>query len=164
MIIFRFSAPLKLTLLALMLPLLSLLAGSANASESHWPMESMEPDLQNLPSLQNGWRLYTNYCLGCHSLKYQRYGRTADDLGVPHAVALDQLVFTGQKIGERMTTSMETQKARNWFGAAPPDLTMVARVRGTEWLFNYLKRFYGDASRPFGVNNTVCPHVGMPNV
>ncbi len=146
-------------LIAFMLPGVALAA-----STSDWPMEPMEPNLQDLPSLQNGWRLYVNYCLGCHSLEYQRYERTADDLGVPHEVALEQLVFTGQKIGEHMTTAMQPDLAKQWFGAPPPDLTMVARTRGEEWLYNYLKTFYLDESRPFGVNNKVFPNVGMPNV
>jgi ubiquinol-cytochrome c reductase cytochrome c1 subunit len=134
------------------------------AMESDWHMEPMEPDLQDLPSLQNGWRLYVNYCLGCHSLQYQRYERTADDLGVPHEIALEQVVFTGQKIGEQMTTAMQPDLAKQWFGAPPPDLTMVARLRGPEWIYNYLKTFYLDDTRPFGVNNKVFPNVGMPNV
>lgn len=148
-----------------LLALLILLPGMfASASENSWPMEPMEPDLENLPSLQNGWRLYMNYCLGCHSLKYQRYERTADDLAVPHDIVLEQLIFTGQKIGEPMTTSMDPELAKNWFGAPPPDLTLVARVRGVEWLFNYLRTFYLDESRPLGVNNKVFPNVAMPNV
>jgi len=136
----------------------------AAAAETDWPMEPMKPDLQNLPSLQNGWRLYVNFCLGCHSLQYQRYERTADDLGVPHEIALEKLVFTDQKIGEQMTTAMSTEQAKEWFGAPPPDLTMVARIQGTDWLYNYLKTFYRDETRPFGVNNKVFPNVGMPNV
>jgi cytochrome c1 len=152
---------LRRSLLVLMLaPWASVMAASA----TDWPMEPMSPNLQDLPSLQNGWRLYVNYCLGCHSLQYQRYERTADDLGVPHAIALEQLIFTDQKIGEQMTTAMRPELAKQWFGAPPPDLTMVARTRGVEWLFNYLKTFYLDDSRPFGVNNKVFPNVGMPNV
>ena len=134
------------------------------ASSSDWPMEPMETNLQDLPSLQNGWRLYVNYCLGCHSLAYQRYERTADDLGVPHDIVLEQLIFTDQRIGEHMTSAMDPELAKNWFGAPPPDLTMVSRIRGTDWLYNYLKTFYLDDSRPFGVNNKVFPNVGMPNV
>lgn len=141
-----------------------LIPGLGAAAESGWPLQSMDPDLKNLPSLQNGFKIYVNYCIGCHSLKYQRYERTADDLGIPHDVALDNLVFTGQKIGELMTTSMDPDLAKNWFGAPPPDLTMVARVRGTDWLYTYLKTFYADESRPFGVNNKVFENVGMPNV
>lgn len=134
------------------------------ASASNWPMEPMVPNLQDKPSLQNGWRMYMNYCIACHSLEHQRYERTADDLGVPHQIVLDELIFTGQKIGEQMTTAMDPTLAKNWFGAPPPDLTMVARVRGEEWLYNYLKTFYSDDSRPLGANNKVFPNVGMPNV
>ncbi len=139
------------------------LAMPAAATESNWPMQAFDPDLENLPSLQNGLRLYTNYCLGCHSLAFQRYERTADDLGIPHDVALDTVVFTGQKIGALMTSAMDPEQAKNWFGTPPPDLTMNARVRGPEWIYNYLKTFYIDESRPFGVNNKVFANVGMPH-
>jgi ubiquinol-cytochrome c reductase cytochrome b subunit len=123
----------------------------------------MDPDLENLPSLQNGARLYVNYCIGCHSLQYQRYERTADDLQIPHDIALENLVFTGQKIGALMTNAMDMEQAKNWFGAPPPDITMVTRVRGVEWVYNYLKTFYVDDARPLGVNNKVFPNVGMPH-
>jgi ubiquinol-cytochrome c reductase cytochrome c1 subunit len=135
-----------------------------SASSNDWPMEEFEPDLTNLPSLQNGLQLYANYCLGCHGLQYQRYGRTADDLGIPRELALETVVFTGQKIGELMTTSMDPDQAMAWFGAAPPDLTLEARLRSPEWIYNYLKTFYVDDERPLGVNNKVFPNVGMPNV
>ncbi|MDA1073726.1 MAG: cytochrome c1 [Proteobacteria bacterium] len=134
------------------------------ASSSPWPMEDFDPDLENKPSLQNGMKLYMNYCIGCHSLMFQRYERTADDLGIPHEIALEQLIFSGQKIGELMTTAMDPELAKNWFGGPPPDLTMVTRARSPDWVFNYLKTFYIDDSRPFGVNNTVFANVGMPNV
>jgi len=158
------SAVLRRTLLMVLVISLMPFATATAATGTDWPMEPMSPDLQDLPSLQNGWRLYVNYCLACHSLQYQRYERTADDLGVPHEIALEQLVFTGQKIGEQMTSAMRTEMAKQWFGAPPPDLTMVARTRGVEWLYNYLKTFYLDDSRPFGVNNKVFENVGMPNV
>lgn len=145
--------------------LVFLLAGSTwAASEVAYDMEAIDPDLENLPSLQNGMRLYMNYCLGCHSLKYQRYERTADDLGIPHAIVLENLVFTGQKIGELMTNSMPPELAKNWFGSAPPDLTMITRFKSPEYVYNYLKTFYVDESRPFGVNNLMFENVGMPNV
>lgn len=137
--------------------------GLASAAQSAWPMEPMRPDLSDKPSLQRGWGLFNQYCLGCHSLRFQRYERTADDLGVPHETALETLVFTGQKIGDLMTTAMDPEQAKKWFGAAPPDLTMVTRVRSPEWLYNYLKAFYADDSRPFGVNNKVFENVGMPH-
>jgi cytochrome c1 len=136
----------------------------AMAAESSYPMEPMEPNLQDLPSLQNGLRLYANYCIGCHSLKFQRYERTADDLEIPHDIALETLIFADQKIGEQMVSAMDQDAAQNWFGAPPPDLTMVARVRSPEWIYNYLKTFYVDDARPLGVNNLVFPNVGMPHV
>jgi cytochrome c1 len=146
-----------------LMPGLLLVSGLVWAAASDYPMERMKPNLKDLPSLQNGFRLYVNYCLGCHSLQYQRYERTADDLGIPHDIALEQLVFTGQAIGGHMVSAMDREAAKNWFGAPPPDLTMVARVRGPEWLYNYLKTFYIDEMRPFGVNNKVFPNVGMPH-
>jgi cytochrome c1 len=134
------------------------------AAESDYPMEPMKPNLHDLPSLQNGMNLYVNYCLGCHSLEFQRYERTADDLGIPRDIVLDNLIFTGQAIGEHMVSAMDGDAAKDWFGAPPPDLTMVARVRSAEWLYNYLKTFYIDDTRPLGVNNKVFPNVGMPHV
>jgi cytochrome c1 len=147
-----------------LLALVVLLPGLAWAAEEvNWPMEPMEPDLHNTPSLQNGYRLFVNYCMGCHSLKFQRYERTADDLSIPHDVMMDSIIFTGQKIGEQMSVAMAPELAKNWFGAPPPDLTMVERVRGAEWIYNYLKTFYVDPSRPLGVNNKVFPNVAMPH-
>ena len=137
---------------------------SWSAAKNDWPMEAFEPDLTNLPSLQNGFKVYANHCLGCHSLQYQRYGRTADDLGIPRELALESVVFTGQKIGELITTSMDPEQAKAWFGAAPPDLTLEARLRSPEWIYNYVKTFYVDEDRPLGANNGVYPNVGMPNV
>jgi cytochrome c1 len=144
--------------------LVVMLPVAGHAAEVHWTLEPVDPDLENLPSLQNGFKLYVNYCIGCHSLQFQRYERTADDLGIPHEIALENLVFTGQKIGDLMTSAMDPEAAKAWFGALPPDLTMVARVRNPEWLYNYLKTFYVDDSRPFGVNNKVYANVGMPHV
>ena len=146
------------------LAMLGAASASWSAAKNDWPMEAFEPDLTNLPSLQNGFKLYANHCLGCHGLQYQRYGRTADDLGIPRELALESVVFTGQKIGELMTTSMDPEQAKAWFGATPPDLTLEARLRSPEWIYNYLKTFYVDESRPLGVNNGVYPNVGMPNV
>ena len=127
-------------------------------------LEPMQPNLEDLPSLQRGMALYMNFCVGCHSLKFQRYERTVDDLAIPHDVALRNLVFTGAPIGALMETAMPPASAKNWFGAPPPDLTMVDRVRGTAWVYNMLKSFYVDAQRPFGVNNRVFDNIGMPHV
>ena len=136
----------------------------AAAAEIYWDVEEFRGDLENLPSLQNGMRLYMNYCIGCHSLKFQRYERTSDDLGIPHQLALDNLIFTDQKIGELMTTAMPMELSKNWFGNFPPDLTMITRYKSPEYVYNYLKTFYVDDSRPFGANNKMFPNVGMPNV
>lgn len=152
----------KKILLATLL-IFPVLAWSA-ATEVNYEMEPFAGDLENLPSLQNGMRLYMNYCIGCHSLEYQRYQQTVDYMGIPHDIALENLVFSGQKIGELMTTAMSEEKAKNWFGAAPPDLTLITRAKSAEYVYNYLKTFYVDDSRPFGVNNKVFPNVGMPNV
>ena len=134
----------------------------AAASGADWDMQPFEPNSADKPSLQRGLQLYSNYCMGCHSLRFQRYERTADDLEIPHDIFMEQIVPSGAKIGDLMEVAMPEQSS-GWFGAAPPDLTMVAKVRGTEWLYNYLKTFYLDESRPMGVNNKVFPNVGMPH-
>ncbi len=139
-------------------------ASFAAAAESDWIMTPMSPDLGDTSSLQRGANLYVNFCLGCHSLEHQRYERTADDLGgIPHELMASNVIFTGQKIGERMESAVSKEDAKAWFGAAPPDLTMVTRVRSPEWVYNFLLTFYEDPTRPFGVNNKVFPNVGMPH-
>ena len=138
-------------------------APTVQASEVAYPLQQMTPNLRDLPSLQRGARVFVNYCAGCHSLKYQRYEKTADFLGIPHDVALDTLIFTDQKIGGLIETAMPAE-SNNWFGVVPPDLTMVTRVRGTNWVYTYLKTFYADDARPLGVNNLVFHNVGMPHV
>jgi len=145
--------------------LLALLPALALAAEQGGPaLEKVDIDLADKAALQDGARTFTNYCMGCHSAKFQRYERVADDLGIPHDLMLQKLVFTGAKIGDHMTIGMQPADAKAWFGAAPPDLTLVARVRGTDWLYGYLRSFYEDPARPWGVNNTVYPNVAMPNV
>ena len=137
---------------------------SALGADTDWVMQPMEPDLSDKASLQRGTNLYVNFCLGCHSLEHQRYERTADDLGeIPHSLVEANLIHTNQKIGEHIRTSMNPEDAKAWFGATPPDLTMVTRVRSPEWVYNFLLTFYADESRPFGANNKVFPNVGMPH-
>lgn len=148
---------------AILIAFIGLVGVCASAAGTTYPLESFDPDPRDKPSLQNGARIWFNYCAGCHSLQYQRYEKTADDLEIPHDVALETLVFTGQKIGDLMRTAMPPE-SNAWFGAAPPDLTMVTRVRGDDWVYTYLKTFYVDESRPLGANNEVFPNVGMPNV
>ena len=138
---------------------------AAGEADSVWIDDDFEADLTDTASLQRGAALYTNFCLGCHSLQYQRYERVATDLGnIPEDVMLENLIWTGQKVGEHMESAMSEEDAKKWFGAAPPDLTMVTRVRSPEWVYSFLTTFYVDESRPFGVNNKVFENVGMPHV
>jgi ubiquinol-cytochrome c reductase cytochrome c1 subunit len=120
-------------------------------------------------SLQRGAQVYVNYCLGCHSAGYMRYNRLRD-LGLTEQQIRDNLIFTGAKVGELMKSGMDLKEAKEWFGAAPPDLSVIARSRasaagsGADWLYTYLRGFYRDPSRPTGWNNTVFANVGMPHV
>ncbi len=128
-------------------------------------LDEANNDLTDKASLQNGAKLFMNYCFGCHSTQYQRYQRVATDLDIPLDLMKEHLVFDPDaKIGQLMENAIPDEQAATWFGAPPPDLTLVARVRGTDWLYTYLRSFYADPSRPFGVNNTVFPSVGMPHV
>jgi ubiquinol-cytochrome c reductase cytochrome c1 subunit len=137
-------------------------AGFAAGADVH--LDKVEIDLRDQAALQDGARTFANYCMGCHSAKFQRYERVADDLGIPHELMMENLVLTGAKIGDHMKIGMQPSDAKVWFGAAPPDLTLVARVRGTDWLYTYLRTFYEDPTRPLGWNNKAFPNVGMPNV
>ena len=143
---------------------LALLPAFSPAAEHSLTLDEVDIDLSDKAALQDGARTFVNYCMGCHSAKLPRYERVADDLGIPHELMLEKLVFTGAKIGDHMNIGMQANDAKAWFGAAPPDLTLVARVRGDDWLYSYLRSFYADPSRPLGSNNKVFPNVGMPNV
>ncbi|MFM5686113.1 cytochrome c1 [Aeromonas caviae] len=143
---------------------LALLPGLVLASVGGFPLDKAEYDLSDKASLQRGAATFMNYCAGCHSTQYQRYNRVAADIGIPDDLMKENLVFTGAKIGDLMKSAMSEKDAARWFGAPPPDLTLVARVRGADWIYTYLRSFYVDETRPFGVNNAVFPSVGMPHV
>ncbi|MEM8562285.1 MAG: ubiquinol-cytochrome c reductase [Pseudomonadota bacterium] len=129
------------------------------------PCDDIRVDPNNQASLQNGLKLYMNYCMGCHSLQYARYNRTAADLGIPEDLFMEYLVFDeNAKIGDLMDNAMDDSLAKVWFGATPPDLTLVSRSKQPEWLYTYLRTFYRDPARPYGVNNKVFKDVGMPHV
>ncbi len=147
-----------LSVLLLVSPVIAL----ANSGGVHLDRANIDPT--NKESLQRGARTFVNYCMGCHSAKYERYNRLGRDLGISDDDIIQNLMFTGEKIGDQMDISMTRAMGKKWFGAAPPDLTLVARVRGIDWLYTYLRTFYLDDSRPFGVNNKVFNNVGMPNV
>ncbi|MCS5563619.1 cytochrome c1 [Marinobacter sp.] len=139
-------------------PALGFAAGSAVQ------LDHIETDHTNKASLQRGAALFTNYCMGCHSMEYARYKRVSDDLEIPAELYEENLIFTGAKIGELMKNSMNKDMAADWFGAPPPDLTLETRLRGESWVYSYLRGFYKDESRPLGVNNVVFANVGMPHV
>lgn len=153
----------KKTLIAWLFALAPLAA--LGAGGTGWPLDRVHLDLADSASLQRGAQLYMNYCMGCHSLEHARYERTANDLGIPLDLFEKYLKFDASaKIGDLMQNAMATKDGKQWFGAAPPDLTLIARARGPEWLYTYLRTFYADPSRPYGVNNKVFPDVGMPHM
>jgi len=150
-------------LLSVLVALLLVANGVAQASsEQH--LEKAHIDSSNMVSLQNGAKLYINYCLGCHSLKYQRYQRMADDLQIPQEILMQNLMFTSNKVGDSMSINMPAIDAAKWFGTTPPDLSLMARAKGIDYLYAYLKGFYKDSNRPYGVNNLAFKDVGMPHV
>jgi len=155
---------LALILALTILPLRAVGAESAFKCGS-MPCDEISVDPHNKTSLQNGARLYMNYCMGCHSLQYSRYNRVARDLGIPEDLYQANLMFDPNiKIGSLMDNAMDKANAKVWFGATPPDLTLISRARQPEWLYTYLRTFYQDDTRPYGVNNKVFPQVGMPHV
>ena len=144
--------------------LLLLLPSFAMASGGGVHLYEAPIDLSDKESLKNGAKLFMNYCLSCHSAKFMRYKRMADDLGMSDQEVLDNLVFTGAKIHDTMDIAMPAEQAAKWFGTVPPDLSVISRARGDDWLYTYLRGFYVDPSRPMGVNNIVFQDVGMPHV
>lgn len=128
------------------------------------PCDKMEVNLRDKESLQRGAKYFTNYCMGCHSAKYSRFERVSTDLEIPKEMMEGNLILGGQRMGQLMEISMRPAQAKAWFGVAPPDLSLVTRVRSPEWVYTYLRNFYKDDARPWGVNNRVFPNVGMPHV
>ncbi|WDE06137.1 cytochrome c1 [Thalassomonas viridans] len=146
------------------LVLLALLPGVALAAGPSIPLDKAGNDLTDKESLKRGFETYINYCLGCHQLQYQRYNRTFADLGIDEKEGAAKYMYTGEKVGDHITNTMPAKDAAKWFGSAPPDLTLEARLRSPDWIYTYLRSFYADPARPFGVNNTVFKDVGMPHV
>jgi ubiquinol-cytochrome c reductase cytochrome c1 subunit len=138
------------------------LAAPAVASEGA-DLPHAGTDLGDRASLQRGAKLYMNYCSGCHSLKYLRYSRIAEDLGLTEDQVQANLNFTGSKAGEQVQVALSEADAKQFFGKMPPDLSVIARVRGSDWISAYLKSFYLDETRPVGWNNTVFANASMPN-
>lgn len=151
----------KLVAAMAFLPVLAL------ASEGTFPLEHA-PERTELASLQHGAKLFVNYCLNCHSAASMRYNRL-QDIGLTEEQIKNNLLFTGDKVGDLMKISMAAKDAKEWFGAAPPDLSVITRAKsseagpGTDWIYTYLRTYYKDDSRPTGWNNMVFPNVGMPH-
>jgi ubiquinol-cytochrome c reductase cytochrome c1 subunit len=139
------------------------------AAEVELALDRAPDRSRDLPALQNGAKIFINYCLNCHSASYFRYNRLTD-LGLTEQQIKDNLLFATDKIGEAMTVAMRRADGKLWFGAPPPDLTVIARARasnygsGGDWLYTYLRGFYRDDNRPTGWNNTLFSNVGMPHV
>ena len=120
-------------------------------------------DLTDNLSLQRGAKIFTNYCLNCHSAKYMRYSNL-QDIGLSAETIKNDLLFTGNKIGDTMSVNMSMKDSKKWFGASPPDLSVVARSRGADWIYSYMRGFYRDPTRPMGWNNTVYVNSAMPHI
>ena len=127
-------------------------------------LEHANIDLRDQASLQRGAKYFMNYCSGCHTLKYMRYNRLAKDLGIDEITLRQNLIFGDAKPGDLITNALRPEDGEKWFGAAVPDLTLEARLRSPDWIYTYLKSFYVDDTRPYGVNNVIFPLVGMPHV
>ena len=141
----------------------------ALANSGGHPLDRAPERTNDLAALQNGAKLFVNYCLNCHSATAMRYNRLRD-IGLTEDQIKSNLLFTGEKVGELMKTCLSAKDAKEWFGAVPPDLSVIARAKasgegtGADWLYTYLRTYYKDESRPTGWNNMLFPNVGMPHV
>ena len=138
------------------------MAALASGEATH--VEHAGNDIHNAASLQRGARNFVNYCLGCHSAKYVRYNRMAADIGLSEQQMIDNLMFTGDSPHQTMTNGMNPDDARRWFGVAPPDLSLIARSKGPDYVYTFLRSFYADPTKATGVNNLALPGTAMPHV
>lgn len=156
-------------LLKKLIAVLALVPAVVLASEATFPLEKAPDRTKDLAALQNGAKLFVNYCLNCHSASAMRYNRMRD-IGLTDEQIKNNLLFASDKVGDLMTISLSPKDGKNWFGATPPDLSVIARAKasgdgsGADWLYTYLRTFYKDETRPTGWNNMVFPNVGMPHV
>lgn len=145
------------------------LLGGATASTGGMAWDKAPVNTSDTASLQNGAKLFVNYCLSCHSAAFMRFNRL-QDIGFTNEQIKDNLLFTTDKVGETMKSAIDPKQAKEWFGANPPDLTLVARSRaghggtGADYLYTFLRTFYVDEAKATGWNNLVFPSVGMPHV
>jgi ubiquinol-cytochrome c reductase cytochrome c1 subunit len=138
-------------------------ASAFAAGGSDVPLDRAPINLNDQASLQRGARNFVNYCMNCHSAQFMRYSHLTQ-IGLTEDDIKSNLMFGTDKIGDTMQTALDPKDAKEWFGAPPPDLTLVARVRGNDWLYTFLRSFYRDDSTPTGWNNEVFKNVGMPHV
>ena len=139
------------------------LAGGVSAQHEA-ELEEANNNVGNASSLQRGAKYFVNYCLGCHSAQYVRYNRLAEDLQLSEQQLTDNLMFTGEQVFDTMANAMRSDDAARWFAVAPPDLSLIARSRGTDYIYTFLRSFYSAPDRPTGVNNIVLPGTAMPHV
>lgn len=145
------------------------LAGAAQASEAGVAWDKAPDRINDMAALQNGAKVFVNYCLNCHSAAFMRYTRLTD-IGLTQGQIKDNLLVTNNKIGETMKAAIDPTQAKEWFGVNPPDLTVIARSRagaggtGADYLYSYMRGFYRDETKPTGWNNHVFPNVAMPHV
>jgi ubiquinol-cytochrome c reductase cytochrome c1 subunit len=132
------------------------------AAAGGYRLDRSPHDLRDLVSLQSGARTYVNYCLGCHGMQFMRY-QGLTELGLTEAQIKEHLLFTADKVGDAMKVALDPKEGKTWFGVAPPDLSVVARSRGADWLYTYLRTFYRDPKTVTGWNNAVYPNVAMPH-
>ena len=151
-------------MLAALVALIAPVSPSAAAEGESGVIQPANNDLGNIASLQRGAKYFVNYCLGCHSAKYVRYNRLAGDLRLTEDQLIENLMFTGERPFDTMISAMSAEDAKRWFGTAPPDLSLIARSRGTDWIYSYLRSFYLDDERPTGANNLVLEATAMPHV
>ncbi len=151
------------------LSLIVALVGGAHAAGSSFPLDKAPNRTNDMAALQNGAKLFTNYCLSCHSAGFMRYNRLRD-IGLTEKQIKENLMFTTDRVGDTMKAAIDPKQAKEWFGANPPDLTLVARSRagaggtGADYLYTYLRTYYRDEAKPTGWNNMAFPNVGMPHV
>ena len=140
------------------------MSSHALANEGGFALDKANINPSDQESLRRGASLFANYCFNCHSATLMRYNRIGRDLGFDDAQLEGVLIFTGAKVSDLMQNAMNSDDAKRWFGVAPPDLSVVSRSRGVDWIYTYLRSFYKDPSRPWGVNNAVFKDVAMPDV
>ena len=139
------------------------LAGAA-AAQHEAALDAANTNVANTASLQRGAKYFVNYCLGCHSAQYVRYNRLAEDLQLSEQQLTDNLMFTGEQVFDTMANAMRPEDSERWFGISPPDLSLIARSRGTDYIYTFLRSFYVDPTSPTGVDNVVLPGTAMPHV